>query len=802
MIYKADEYAKNGDYIMPNRSSEDISPEEKDKGAYNLQMAQSVYHEFTAGTTHVGYGEYSTVERNRSYMFGDQSEQIYIDSYYGVDRNNTVSETVNEQATRDHRRKAGGNLNFSIQSPAPRLVDSLIGKLSDLINMVSVDPTDKYSGAQKESAKWLTWTEKKYRGQLNSLKALMALPQQDEGFTPENLEELNLYEAEGGFKPSYATTMEQLLKFSFERSAWDENIVEKILADLISSGFAAVKDVYDRDTGQVKCEYLDARTAGVQYTNEESYRKPDFGFYIKMVRVSDLKEKGFTEDELNGAADKFQNYFGNDKYEDPNYINKNNSYGYAEQSDKYIVPVFVVNWIDVDNKKEVSHTNRYGSKRTRDYDGKAKLGKKDEIINTRIKTVREVHWIIDTDMIYDYGRVENQGRDGLSDPVLPIHMVKVHGKPLIPRLIPILDLYMNSWMKFQQGIRMSTIDGHAIDMSIINNINLGGRVMNPKDVIKAWKETGVLFFSSVDSNSRINQTNHRPIEKLDGGAGAVMQEQVTAMDWANRQIEQLTGINPLTMGEAPEKDVGKRVSEFSIMGTSDILKNIVKKANVLKSEVARSMCVRLQYVVKNKNLARTGYEDVVGKTSLELLKIAEGHDVKYGIRTHARPTDQDIAELKEMISLSLKNGRDGKVGITEADFVRFNAMINAGDPLKRVAMLLGAATRKAQREAEQRAIRSQQLDQQGAQQLVALKDQADTKRIALESQAKIAEENIKGRNSIIEAAMKDNGLGYIEALAYLGINTPQQAQQQPIEQEQIQEPPAQESSLPVSEEAI
>jgi hypothetical protein len=128
--------------------------------------------------------------------------------------------------------------------------------------------------------------------------------------------------------------------------------------------------------------------------------------------------------------------------------------------------------------------------------------------------------------------------------------------------------------------------------------------MNPKDVIKAWRESGVLFFSSKGTQSRHDVSSSVPIQRLDGGAGQVMQEQVTAMDFALRQVEELTGINPLAMGATPDKDVGKAVSEFSIIGTSDILKNIVKKANVLKSDIARDMCLRLAYVVNNKSKAK------------------------------------------------------------------------------------------------------------------------------------------------------------------------------------------------------
>ncbi|MCK5018374.1 MAG: hypothetical protein KAS32_15050 [Candidatus Peribacteraceae bacterium] len=788
---------------MPNRDDSNISSKEKDSVKYSLAMVQSIYKEFCQGKSYVGLEAYDSVEEYRSYAYGNQSSDRYINSFYGKDENDTVEETLSTETQRNMKRKAFSNLNFTIQSPAPRLMDSLTGKLTEFVNLVSVDTSDKYSGAVKESLKWGSWVDKKYKEQFNSLRALAALPQEEgEGFVPDNMEELSLYEAEGGFKLSYATAMEMLLKYSFEQSKWDDYLVEEVIKDLVTVGFTAVEDVYDSSSGQVTTEYRDAKYTGVQYSREGSYRKPEFAFTVKMVKMSDLRSKGFKEEDLKSAAEKFQNEFGNDRFEDPNTVNKNYEYGYSQQTDKYLVPVFIAYWIDVDYKNEVSHTNRYGRKRTYDYKDGAKLGKRDELLTTRIKTLRQAHWVIDTDMIYEHGRTPHQCRDGMSEPVVPIKMVKVSGKPIIPRLIPSFDLYMNSWMKFQQGIRMAALNGFAIDMAILNNINLGGKKMNPKDVLKAWRETGILFYSSENINGRQNMSNRRTIEQLPGGAGIMLTEAIDGMNFATSQIESLTGINPLSTGATPTAEAGKAVSEYSIIGTSDILKNVVRKANIIKSDAARSMCLRLQYVVKKEDKAKKAYEDVVGEANLKLLQIAEGHDVKYGIRTHARPTQEDIAELKQMLAISQKNGRDGKVGITEAEYVRFLNLVNSGESLKRVAMLLGAAERKTQKKAEERAMRAQQLDAQNAQQLNAQKSQQEQAKIAAETQSAVVQENIKGRNAILDQAVKNNQLPYEQALAIMGIQTPQQPARQEVAQEQQAQVPVEESPAPLSDEGV
>jgi hypothetical protein len=266
-----------------------------------------------------------------------------------------------------------------------------------------------------------------------------------------------------------------------------------------------------------------------------------------------------------------------------------------------------------------------------------------------------------------------------------------------------------------------------------------------------------------------------------------------------KQIEDLTGFNPVAMGGSPNPDQGKAVTEYAMMGMSDVLKPVLKQVNVLKSNVARNMCLRLQHVVQTDKTAYKAYQDVVGETSLELLKISDGGDVKYGIRTHARPTQQDVAELKQMIGLSLKNGRDGKVGITEADAVRFNAMINSGASLKRVALLLDFANQKAQEEAEARAVRAQQLDQQGAQQLAAMKSQQEQQQTALETQSDIAKTNSEAVADLINKAYDKGELNFQEALVRLQPQMAQQPQQQQPMPQQQQEQQGEQRQMPTAE---
>ena len=267
-----------------------------------------------------------------------------------------------------------------------------------------------------------------------------------------------------------------------------------------------------------------------------------------------------------------------------------------------------------------------------------------------------------------------------------------------------------------------------------------------------------------------------------------------------RQVTDLTGVNPVSMGEQPTPETGKAVTEYAILGTNDILKGILKRTNILKSNVARSMCLRLSHVVSADPNAFNAYKDVVGATSLQLLKIAEGHDVKYGIRTHARPTQTEIQGIREMLAMALKNGRDGKARITEADYIRFESMISSGESLKQIALLLDFALDKAQAAEEAKASQLQRENIQGTQMLEQQKEQKEARMIMLEAQAEISKENTKGRNAILEKAVMNNEMTALEALSMLGgTQQPQAPNNAPETPENVQK---EERVLPTGEEGV
>lgn len=755
-------------YPMPDRDSGRIPKEVKRGKEYCMKMCEHAYSTFIKGSAYATQAEFNSVAEYRLYANGMQSQEKYKDGFLGKNNNNIIPVGV----TASESRKAYASIDFSVISPMPLIIESVINKIKRSTDNVSVDAIDPESGAEKENLKWGTYVDGKFQDMFSSLRAIAGLPQEELSFVPKNVEELNLYDAEGGFKQDYVIAMEELVKYVLDQSLWDEQLLVDVLYDLVVNGFAVIEDTFTEATGEVKVEYRDPLYSAVQYTRESQYAKPDWGFTMVMEKVSNIRRifPELDEQDIHGLARNYDGKFGNGNIENWNDTQRKTS-SYGCSYDYFVVPVVKAKWIDVEYDNEVSHINRVGHVRTYPLENGMKLGKKDKAISTRKKMIYECSWIVESDHCYDFGPARYQPRDGMSDPSLPFHAVKVKGRPIVPRVIPALDMFQTGWLKLQHGLAMAALNGFSINLDAINNMTLGATKLSPLDAIKIWRQTGILFRK--DTNVINAQgTSSRAIEPLMGGAGAVIQEAREAMETASKMIEDTTGINALSLGASPNQTQGKAVTEFAIEGTNNALSGIILKANVLKAEGARNVCLRLQIACSSNKKSFNLYKNVIGETRMELLKIAEGHDARYAIRTQVRPTDQEKQELFEVINMSIKNGRDGKVGITEADVVRFKSMINSGASLKRVAQLLAFANKKAQDEAQVAAERSQQLNAQLAQQTEQMKSQLDIQTTGMKTQMAVEQAKQKSIGDILLEAVKLNTKSADEALRLLGFVPP------------------------------
>ena len=217
------------------------------------------------------------------------------------------------------------NVFWDIVSPANKIRNMIQGVFDDIDHDVIADAIDADSGAEEEDRKWKLWatTRTFIRRNLDMLRAQAGIPTEEPEFIPETIDELEMYEAAGGFKQAYAMSLEKLIRHTDDVSDWSE-LKRKIIDDMIDLNICSIKADYSDDEKKVKWRYVDPQDLVMQYSKYEDFRDAEYAGEFKDINISELRrslmKEGLSEEQIADIAVKNAGYNGNpNKAEWKNY---------------------------------------------------------------------------------------------------------------------------------------------------------------------------------------------------------------------------------------------------------------------------------------------------------------------------------------------------------------------------------------------------------------------------------------------------------------------------------------------------
>ncbi|RPH73450.1 hypothetical protein EHM76_05305, partial [bacterium] len=378
-----------------------------EKGASYFQgWAEKIYHLCLNGKTWMPLSDYNSIDTMRAYADGRQPTAQYKDwilGSWGIRNNGEQSAATNgegwdvrETQGSEERRKAWQNINTQPVSVAPKIISKINEHIRSMYYEMGVKAIDSYSVQNEELAKYKLWFEHENRQWLESQYAMVGLKPEEPMFEPQNLYELELYAASGGFKLPYTISMEDLLKHTFEVSDWDKEVGEKIRKDIITLGYAIIKEEFDRELKRVVVKYADPKFCGMQYSATNSFKSSEIAYEMEWVELSLVRQR-LNLDERGAAAlaYAFSDQFGNPNTDhwgehavatlDPT----GTSYGF----DFYKVPVFRFEFIDIDNEQYIEFEN-HGRVGTKKYNGT--IQDNEVLKSSERRLVRQGRWIVGT----------------------------------------------------------------------------------------------------------------------------------------------------------------------------------------------------------------------------------------------------------------------------------------------------------------------------------------------------------------------------------------------------------------------
>lgn len=702
--------------------SHDIDPKIKESDPeWSRKNLEAMYSRYVTDNTAIPYSKIDDMQLNRDYAEGTQSVL-------------PLKKILLDEAENSNELTGYMNLIWEPITVMPKFLHIIQGLFEEQEHKCVATAVDPKSTEEKARQKMIKWFQGRYKPLINAVDQLTGEMREPE-WIPETIDELNLYEAAGGFKLARETEIEEALDYTFYISDWKE-IKRKKLHDLASIGCAAVRDYTDRYTQKVKAHYVDPLKLIIQYSRYQDHRNSEFGGELIFETISNVRKvTDLSEEDLKKIAQ-----FYNGRYGNSNISSWSNDYLYFEDGscayDNFHVLVLDGEWFSINSQYRTKRKNERGNEL--EYDEKWGKTHDTDKRKTTIKQYKAVYrgkLIIGTDYVYDYGLQYDVPRPGKKEVELSFKFTKIPGRSIVDLSRQHIDQIVMTGFKLQNALAMAAPSGIAVEYSSLMNMKLGGDDMEPLDILDIRRDTGDLIWKATTHKGHFNTAGGiRPIQELQGGIGNQLNELVALFELHLNFIRDLTGINQITDATTPDPNQSVRGSELAIAATNNALKPIYSGYIRLKELVARSAALRIQLSVANNNGMYEGYVPILGSTGVQLLSVGtEVLDVDYHIKIEAKPTRERKQIILQAAMEAMKRDKDGYSDLEYKDFLMIERMLENGNEKLAEMMLTYLSNRNKQLKLEIQS-RMQRENEQNAQQTAIVKSQEAMKMRQMDAQ--------------------------------------------------------------------
>ena len=677
---------------FPNRI---LAADKKGKD-FTLLMAKAIHYTYEANTSSICKRDSILFAENRLYASGDQSVERYKDHF--------ALETDNKS----EKRKGVGNMDYSIVPFAPNFINTSVALLSDKTNRTNVVFLNDISDDKRKKKVLEMQTDIETKDFTNEIGNIMGVKPPEKQGLPETVEDLNLLEQVGGIKLELETALELGIDYVFNYDMqWEKRFSSPIKRNLLSNAFGIVVDSVNPVTGMIEIRTPNIEKIILDGSADNDYTDMQYFGEMRQMTVLDVynqvkattKEK-VTEDQLRSLG-----LSGNVDY---NGIYSNSWFDAPENKDlhgflpeRVNVLDFVYKTVDIIDDPVSKGEKVYIKGRVRKSEiksGKIKedgkgyyktIGKKKKKLEVTVW--RRGKWVVNTDIVFDYGLSYDQVRNNSFKPISPVHAFRITGKSLISIIKPNLDALQFDMLKIQNLKNQATGYAVAIDYDGLSNIKMGGEDYNVKKLIRLYKLNNTLLYKRKNTSNPNDKIQGSPITELQGGMGNFYQELITDIQFHIGQMQINTGLNDVALAKSPNPEVTFGQSQQAMSASNNAIANVYKAYKSIKESVAYSIAIRLQ------NLAKAGkgkqYEAILGKDMWKSLKTDDISLKAQGIKIMDNPSREEIQMIFQNMQRLAPNT------LTGYDMFLLESMITEGKPLKAIAAIMESKVRKREEEA-------------------------------------------------------------------------------------------------------
>jgi hypothetical protein len=548
-----------------------INPDEKDE-KWHRQYVQAGYYAMYNNAYY--NGKYNQWILNELYAQGKQPIERYI-------------KALCQNAEENYM-----DINWRQVSILPKVRDIVIGYLSKVDFSVQCAAINPDAVAKKEQLKWDMWAEKEMLSEAKKFMDMMGVTnmpleaQQDLSWVPDELPEYELL-ANLYLKLKEEIQAEVGTEAVLSENEWD--VVRRImLENFFDNGMACIEKRINNYSQAIEVKsYNMTNVILPNYTGKTGEKVWIAGVCEPMSVYDVYREAGdqFTPDQYKEIAKRYDQTLGNPQFQQYNSLYGNN-YSSWKGYNVYRVRMY---WFSTDvvrykkvtkNGAETYYKSGYEKAKGREEkitkDGRKIIVESGDMYK---QTVHECSWIIGTDYVYNYGKVNSFSRDQLNkrECMLPLSIYKVSEQGRTERAIPFIDAISISWYKLQDRKARAIPSGITVDLSAIEKLVVDNKEMTVKQILNLAVQTGLFLYRSEDS--MIPEGGGKPIESRESGWGIEAEQYMKDIQNNIQLVNAVIGVNEFMDATTPMAStaatVAKLSTESALNGFSDIIDGMI-----------------------------------------------------------------------------------------------------------------------------------------------------------------------------------------------------------------------------------
>lgn len=472
---------------------------------------------------------------------------------------------------------------------------------------------------------------------------------------------------------------------------------------------------YPDENGVPRVDRVNPKFWGGAYVDNDDFEDQEYQFFIDCITVNQfIKEASgkMSQAEMEEIVQKYstQNttYVGNTSVDHTLQHIDNLNY----------IPVMRFYFLSEDTRNFVLTKNSYGNRivfeKGHDYtEEKLKVRDKpdDKLVRNSYTSVYGGTWIIDSDVVYNYGRKEYP-RTNLVNATLPIKTFATNFKDgrtvsFLSQMIEPLNMVNVAWNKIKEILAKGWMGIREINFAELENVAMGrgGNVWSPREVYDYFLKTNTLIKRG--ATNQYDQSNGPAIQDIP--TGLLLADYFTALSTGINLLEQMTGTSAIEQAQIPDRLAVKN-AQLSQMASDFDMEYLYNGHEYLYQRTSHQMLLLLQESLRSGKSIK-GFIPALGKVNTGFYEVPQ--DIaytEYGMMISKQPTPEEWVEFYNDIRIALQEGQ-----ITAAD----SAFIREIDNLKQARQILvirqGIQERKLAQEAQRNNDMAMQANAQAAE---------------------------------------------------------------------------------------